>query len=249
MDPYFVDDPAYDGASVVYISNKKLSYNTSLRVYLNDDFFEIFPTNEYFFFVPIYFLENNLLIEVVTDEQDWFAQPIGMLRKSLISQNTKLAISSPSFSFFERSMGLEYLRFNKKFTTQFHFVALSKSFKGIDDHLYQGYGLYKIQKDNKNYYFNSFKFMRKTLEYKNLDYFVCYKSFNRITYRIGKNLHVNLSSLTNKLEKFHYLTLDEKTIPMKNIVFFNKIQGLKHFIQLLQSMCSIGINLDLDRNK
>lgn len=249
MDPYFVDDPAYDGACIVYMSDQKLSYNTSLRIYLNDDFFEVFPTNDYFFFIPIYFLENNLSIEVITDNQDWFAQPIGFLRKSLISQRTKLAISVPNFSFFQQSMGLEYLRFNQKFNTQFHFVALSKSFNGIQKHFYQGYGLYKIQKNNQNYYFNTFKFMRKTLEYKNLHYFVCYKSYNRITYRIGENLYVNLSSFTNKLEKYHYLTLDKKTIPMKNIVFFNKIQGLEHFIQLLQSMFSIGINLDLSRDK
>lgn len=247
MEVYFIDDPAYDGTYILYASEKKIPAGTTVRAYVNNIFHEISPHNDHFFLIPVEYQENNIQVSVISRDINWSAKAIGFFKKCLGSQTCYVSIASPNQNFFEDSFGFEKLEYNHSFSTSFNLMYMNLQIKRdqllFSSHLSQGFGMYKVSRHTKNYYFNICRFGRKSFDYKIGDWFVCYKlPGHKVSYRIGKDIHINCSTFMNKFDKYHYLTLDKKTIPIGNVFFQSKIQSIDHFFILMQTMYNIGLN-------
>ena len=262
QDYYNTYEEKFGETHIVYMSNQPLSDSTTIRGTLNDNFFEVSPINQHFFHIPITYNDNTISLEVCTYNEQWEAKPIAMLKRSYSINQYTLLMPWPSSSFFENEIGLQKLTYNHKFETHFNLQVMKSKAKKIQYLYSRGLGEYKILYNGSCAFLNGCRVLRKNLEYKIGKYFVCYertlnfrdrvtgkfKKTKFVNYRIGNDIHVNQSSFTNKLDRYHYLTLDKKTIPMNSVIFYSKINDNLHFVKLLRTMVMYGFTNQFEKH-
>lgn len=222
--------PDTDSYYVIYFSNIPLDQENFVRVYANNNFFEILPHNKYFFLVPFFLGKNKIELEVYTTQNNLLARPIGVVKKSNTGQRMWVGMSAPIENFFYHSMGMETLSQNHKFLTSFDFHIAPEEILTTDcknfynSIIYNKNNTYKVVKNSKNYYFSMLSFMRKTFDYHPHCWFKCYKVRNNISYRI---------SFDKEDRNFCKSNFD--------ILFQAQIKDGYHFVKLLQCMCAISL--------